>query len=357
MLSALVQQVAFRWRFDDGSETLATWAEVENAAITVNTASPVKLRVRLVVAETNGDENVRNQQYWIQANLNGGTFVTLTEVDQGVGFALILSDFVTDGIFTTEQLVTNPAPFEPGHFVSQDPVGLAITLGGGERTEWEYCIVLDPTPFVSNDVFLFRIVGDGDIPLDAYQIFAEFTLQKPTIVNFSGSAVAAAGASSGNNRTRGMTGSADALASVQSDLTWIGLLKGAVSALAQTTGLIKVTKKFVGAVLGVATITAPLLKLSFLGTGSAAAVASVTGRIIAVIVLGTLSAVGVAVSSASMSVARGQVGSVIGLAAAQCRMTVFYTQTAAISAIATTSGKLSKQLPSSGQSQFNVFGN
>ncbi len=356
MLDELVQQVAFRWRGDDGSETAATWVAAENVDITINTAAPVKFRLRLVAAETNGDTNVRNQMYWIQANLNGGTWVTLTESNQGVGFVLIPSDFVAHGISTTEQLLSNPAPYTAGHFISQTPSGLEISLTGGNRTEWEYSIGLDPGLFNTGDFFEFRIVGDGDIPLDAYQVIALFNLTKPTTVSFSGTAVAAAQSQGLSKRGRGYTGETEAVANVSANLRWIGILTGTINAVASVFGILGGNRVLSSVINAVATVSASIGKAVFY-SASVTGTAIVTADFVTAFFMGTASASAVAQASSAFNVRYGLSGSALGQSLASGGFVAIRGYTGNAAGQAFIGARLRRGLPSSGHTQTGVFGN
>jgi hypothetical protein len=200
MLDPLLQQVAFRFRRDDGSETGASWIEAEN----VNVAAAIEVasifRLRVSVEEVNGS-SAANSTFWIQANLNGGSFVTLTEVDQGIGFDLQPSAFVADETPTTKQL-TAGASFSSGYVVTSNPTVTTSVLGS-RVTEWEYCVQIDPASYNNGDVFQFRVVLDGDVLLGSYVVTPQITLIKPNYVDFSGGAVASASAQGGVKMDRG----------------------------------------------------------------------------------------------------------------------------------------------------------
>ena len=356
MLDAFIDQVGYRFRKDDAGEQAATWVDAENTNISVSLIPITQFRIRFAVGETNGDANVRNQMYWVQANVNGGAFQTLTEVDVGVGWVLITSPHVAHTLQTTAQMVSGGGAFIAGRFISENPVGLEMTLTGGNYTEWEYCVAIDPALFVNGDVFELRLVGDGDIPFNGYSTQALFTLLKPTVINFAGSAVGLAGASSGQNRQRGYTGDSIGVAIVQSILTWVGVMKGTAIGVALANAMIGLTRTFSGSVIGRAIVSAPLGKARLM-SGAVIAVASITASFVTAFYMGAASAIGIANASAVLSVRGGFSGRAIGVALATAHPTLarkFYGSTIGV---AVAGGILTRGKAKSGDYGWTYFGN
>lgn len=354
MLDPLLSQNGYRWRRDDGSETSASWAEAENTPVTISTPTGGTFRCRMLVQEVNGS-NSRDQMYWVQARLNGGAWVTLTEVDQGIGFKLEPSAFVPHATPTTPQLTSGTGSFISGYEITQNPSGLTITVSGGNHTEWEYCVSLDATLYNTGDLFELRIVGDGDIPLDAYNQIAAFTLNKPIVKYFSGSATAVGQAASGQERQRNYSSSVSGVASQSSRLTWVGKLRATVTGVATALSSIGLDRFFKGSVAGIALTQAALKKVKLL-SGTVSGFASVTGRIVNVVVVGTASALGVATSDALFLRTRNMTSAIIGTGITQARIVVVHKYHATITGVATASAILQTQLPTSGHINMKSFG-
>lgn len=152
----------------------------------------IRYRLRILAQEINGEIS-RNETYWIQANINGGSYVTLTTSDQGVGWKLSSSGFVSNGEATTEQLTGDAGGFTPGKVITQSSSGQSITLGGDNHMEMEYSLEMDPSLYNANDVFQFRMVLNSDVLLGAYLVTPQITYQIPNLVTLAGVANAVAG--------------------------------------------------------------------------------------------------------------------------------------------------------------------
>ena len=358
MLDPLVQQQTFRYFGDDGDEANGTPLAFEGVNLAATLTGQAVFRLRFGLEELNASA-ARSQQYTLQARRDGGTWTDVTETSGAtVGFQLVASAFETHAVQTSSRLVnyTNAPDFIAGFFVSQNPVGLTMTLQASAQTEWEYCTAIDPGPFPSGSFFEFRLVGDG-LPLDNYAILAGFTLTKPTIIDFSGSTSAVAAASAAEpKRQRGFTGSTLAVASVSSPFTWVGVLRGAITALAFATGELGLTYRFSGSASATASASGALAKLKTL-TGNALATAQASGNFVTAFYLVPTALVGVATATSNVfDRIRRYYGSAVATATAVGALTVVPLFSGSTFATAAASADLTIEKAKSGYLTLQLWG-
>ena len=125
MDSLAFAQSRFRWRNDDGSETAATWLELEDVDATpiVESDGTLVLRVRIGFEETNNTSSGPNISFNFERNVDGAGWATIPAAGAGSEpVRFFNSSNVTDGEDTTEQLTkTGGTTWEAGEIVESDP--------------------------------------------------------------------------------------------------------------------------------------------------------------------------------------------------------------------------------------------
>lgn len=155
--NASTKMSAYRWRNDDGNETTATWKAAVNTPITHSSSN--KLRLRVAIDEiTSGFSGTTAANAIISYSENGGPWINITASSSA--FVLVSSNFVTDGVNTTQQIATgNSSNFVGGLFKSTEAnTGFSIPVGTSKFCEHEFCI--QPTAaYVSTNTYTFKADG------------------------------------------------------------------------------------------------------------------------------------------------------------------------------------------------------
>lgn len=156
-------QVAFRGRNDDGSETTATWKATQGTNWTQ--AVNVNFRVRLEVQETAacGKNNVVWQ---LQYNLAAAGWVNVTTTSSVVRKSD--SPNVTDGVGTTDQLTAGTGTFQGGSGTTggfDDGNGAAggasMDLAASGHSEAEFCVQILSADVTDAQTLQLRITDNG----------------------------------------------------------------------------------------------------------------------------------------------------------------------------------------------------
>lgn len=157
-VNAFVSQQAFRGRNDDG--TLAT-ATDKSAGNNVNftQAANQSFRLRFVLEETAGG-SANNYSYILQYNRNGAGWINLSTTG---AVRSAPSAFVANGAATAQRI--SAGAFVAGEFdSSSDTSNISLSL---QKTEMEYCLLLDGSLVNNNDTIQFRVTNAGT-PLNGY---------------------------------------------------------------------------------------------------------------------------------------------------------------------------------------------
>lgn len=164
----VVEQKAYRFRNDDGSETTATWKAAQNVGATL----PIDngFRLRFEVEESAGIDKAFGSPF-LQYRKNGGAW---TDLGVFTGIQYNTSSFVTNLDATTNQLTAGTETFAAGQ-IRAGSAAAGPTLSGHTHTEYEFVLYADSAattdPAGPGDVFEFRIVG-----IDTYTQIPSLTI-------------------------------------------------------------------------------------------------------------------------------------------------------------------------------------
>lgn len=178
-------QVHYRWRYDDGSETTATW-QVNQDTQYVNFPSNTAKRLRFEVSNegwTRGTAPVFTLEF---AQLTSGTdcasstglfttpylavptdyskYMHLATTTQGIG----------DGSATTNQLSASNASFTAGQMKFTSNTTTAIPITSEQYTEIEYGVLA--TSIATTATYCFRLTNNGATTNFAYSLYPSLTL-------------------------------------------------------------------------------------------------------------------------------------------------------------------------------------
>ncbi len=180
-----VNQIHYRFRDDDGSESTANWREAEDTGdpmTGVHLEIGENIRLRMALANI-GAGDATNYDYDIQYALtttgcssDPGGWVTIPVTATTEEWEMATSSNFSDGTSTTAQLSNS----ESYNFVSgtmvQNPSNSsgAISLSESDYTEIEYAIKATVDAYTAG-TYCFRVVNNGSV-INKYDIYPELTL-------------------------------------------------------------------------------------------------------------------------------------------------------------------------------------
>lgn len=180
-----VNQIHYRWRNDDGSQSAATWRESQDVGDPVGLTDPLEqdetIRLRFSVANIGGGSSL-NYVYKLEYATSAGSCTTgigewtdVLNTEDNHWRATSSANF-TNGDATTNQFVNSEGyTFVSGTMV-QNPSATSsqISLTEGRFTEIEYAIA--PTyNSATSGTYCFRLTNDGT-ELDGYDVYPIITL-------------------------------------------------------------------------------------------------------------------------------------------------------------------------------------
>lgn len=175
---AEMQQIDYRWRNDDGSETAATWNASENIPTSITKNQNIRLRFEI----TNGGDTATNPiNYQIQYGEKITTCDSIaawTNVpnDNSGHWKMTDSSFITDAEPTTNSsgLSDQNTNFKAGEMKDADNQTSAITLQSDEFTELEYS--LTATLNANDSDYCFRLTNAGSVNNFNYIIYPQIAI-------------------------------------------------------------------------------------------------------------------------------------------------------------------------------------
>ena len=180
-----VDQTAYRWSNDDGTEVTATYNKIINTPITVGDeggtdfAFGAILRLRVLHQETGGDMGANNQVTQLQFDVNGAA--SWANVDATSSVVQSIASQLVDGADTTTTRRLGSGSFETPNDLQDDVDGAAggadfdPTAGG----EWEFESSFQVIGADVNDAdsITFRFLQGGAAP-DSITATATITIDK-----------------------------------------------------------------------------------------------------------------------------------------------------------------------------------
>jgi hypothetical protein len=171
--TAAWNQVAFRGRNDDGSETLATWKATQNS--NWSQAVDTNFRVRFEVQETAGCAK-NNVTPVVQCNKNGAGWFLVN----GIGAAVVsaLSTHYANDDDCTDQLTVGTGTFQGGDGMTegtQTGGGAAMDVAASGHYEVEFCLSILSGEVVNGDTIQLRAT-DAAAAFAAYDAIPTVTV-------------------------------------------------------------------------------------------------------------------------------------------------------------------------------------
>lgn len=174
-VTAVWNQLAFRWRKDDGDETTATWWAANN----VNPASgdialDTNFRIRFEIEETATASPAGGLTPRLEYNRNGAGWSAVSNASSVVRTSG--SPHVADGVATTNLITVSSRTFQAGLFDDVDGSMSAISELSNEHTEVEWCVQFRSADIVGGDTIQLR-VSDSGTPLNTYTQTPSYEIQ------------------------------------------------------------------------------------------------------------------------------------------------------------------------------------
>ncbi|MCX7778664.1 MAG: hypothetical protein N2259_00205 [Patescibacteria group bacterium] len=183
------EQIHYRWRNDDGSETNATWAADEDTPIYNLPINTIK-RLRFEISNegwTRGGGLSFRLEYAQTSDCPSGSYLAVPVVATTEHWEMADSTYLTDGSATTN--ITNGLTDENAFFVAGQVKDTsnqtsAITVTSENFTEIEFS--LRPTTNAQNAQYCFRLTNAGstsNFTYTKYPTVTVFTNQPPSVSN------------------------------------------------------------------------------------------------------------------------------------------------------------------------------
>jgi hypothetical protein len=165
-------QTAYRFRYDDGSETTASWYDNENTAIT-NISTSTTYRLRIEAHETASVTGTLNAKLEFSSDASSCTTGSWTALDTSTtAWRVTASSNITNDDPTTNQLTTSSKTFTAGNIFdtqNEDVTGVSLN---NTQSEWEWAI--QGVTASANTTYRFRITDSGSA-LSSYTNCARLT--------------------------------------------------------------------------------------------------------------------------------------------------------------------------------------
>lgn len=166
MTSLLLNQVNFRGRYDNGSETAAGW--IANVDTNFSFNAETVFRIRIAVAETNS--RAATYGYKLYRSLGGGTYTEVTPSSAVV--QLVSSSYVTHDDLTTQQI--SSGTFVQGRI---NTTGTTSNVAlNNSRTEIEYVIKIVGADVATGNTIDLRAYRSDDAALNTYTVTPRVTV-------------------------------------------------------------------------------------------------------------------------------------------------------------------------------------
>lgn len=158
-------QIHYRWRNDDGSESEATWSANEDTQI-LNVSKNAIKRLRFEISNE-GWRTGSSQQFRIEyastTICSAGIYTAIPVIAATEHWQMATSTYLTDGVATTNVasgLIDENANFVAGQVKTTGNITSAITLTSRDFTEIEYAILATSTAN-NGGTYCFRLTNNG----------------------------------------------------------------------------------------------------------------------------------------------------------------------------------------------------
>lgn len=302
LVQSYIEQLAFRFRNDDGSESTATWAADLNTDYTLTADGLIRLRIAIW---NSGGATWPATQVVVLRSYNGGGY---TRVGIATSLIAIGNGLLNPGGWTTQQITSGDFDVNNSGQIDDSVYKGTPTTDAGEKWELEITLDVDWDSLSNLDYFDFRVYHD-EFDETAFPVYTEtprLTIQKSVTHTLEGS-VAGTGSAAGTlTLEQAVAGSVAGTGSTAGDLRVTRKLDGTIAGSGTAVGDLEATRELVGTIAGTGSATGDLdlveptwaLEGSVAGVGSASADLRVTRAL-----AGTADGLGSLVGAVTLDVA------------------------------------------------------
>lgn len=185
-----IAQLNYRWRFDNGSESTASYIVDTNTAITTGVYIGDRVRLRLML-ENSGTDIADSHKYKIEYGSMTNSCATWTAIPSATTtgpWSMDSSSYVSDNSVTTDSSgIANPGgkTFTAGYVKTADNQTLALNITPAQFTEIEYSI-RSTSNATQGLTYCFRVTNAGTTTNMTYPVRPEISLVSYTLFRSGG---------------------------------------------------------------------------------------------------------------------------------------------------------------------------
>jgi hypothetical protein len=162
----VLDQKAYRFRNDDGSESAATWKAAQNTNVTLSEDATFRLRFEVQETAGNPASTFDHRQYKLQHRRNNGTWDDTGP--SSLVIRTIASTHVVPDEATTNQLTAGTGTFSAGAVDEDDGALTVASIAASGHTEVEFVLILRGADVEGADTIQLRLRRLSGNPLDTY---------------------------------------------------------------------------------------------------------------------------------------------------------------------------------------------
>jgi len=170
-VAAYWDQVAFRYRNDDGDEATATWIYSENGDGAIE--ADLVFRMRFEVENSGADS--RSSTLNLYRRLNAGSWTVIGPSTSVV--ACVDSPYISGFQNSQDRLTTSILAFVAG-WVLENAAGRTQTIAASQHTEVEWVLKIIGADVNAGDTIELRVYLPSGVPIEAYTRIPSITVQK-----------------------------------------------------------------------------------------------------------------------------------------------------------------------------------
>lgn len=174
---AILDQIHYRWRNDDNSESLASWDKAQDTQTTIAVDTNKRIRFEISNEGTATSGSTTYQLMYGVLATTCAAIGTWTAVPTGSTekLQIFASSNLTDGNATTTQLTPENTSFVAGQVKDEGNQTTGITLTTSEYTEIEYSIVVTSNA-LNGEKYCLRLTNAGSTTNFLYTKYAQMTV-------------------------------------------------------------------------------------------------------------------------------------------------------------------------------------
>jgi len=177
------KQGHYRWRYDNGNDSTATWCGIQDNSINISAGTNIRLRIELF-CEINGfsDSNIKLAY---SVNNSNGPWTAITTDGSVNAFKIALSPHIADGRLTFNEYLTNSCdPYFGFGRITDAANSFAVALSESTSYEFEWCLQAT-VHVVSYNTYYFRVIKSDNSPLTGYNHYPVLSVENSLPVDLA----------------------------------------------------------------------------------------------------------------------------------------------------------------------------